>query len=89
MPLFQSCASRDFWDCYRRLPEEVQRAADKQFALFEDDPTHPSLHLKPDGGFWSVRVTDSHRALAAREGNLFFWFWIGSHDGYDRLISGR
>ena len=29
-------------------------AADKQFELFRKDPTHPSLHLKPVGGLFSV-----------------------------------
>ena len=74
MPPFESHASHEFWECYQ------------QFALFLEDPRHPSLHLKPLGGFWSVRVSGSHRALAAREGNEFFWFWIGSHDEYERLI---
>jgi len=86
MKVFKSFASRDFWDLYGQLPEPIQKAADKQFTLFEHDASHPSLRLKPVGDFWSVRVTDAYRALAVREGNEFFWFWIGNHDDYLRLI---
>ena len=49
---------------------------------------HPSIHLKPLGEFWSARVTDACRALAVREGNVFTWFWIGSHDEYEQLLRG-
>ncbi len=58
-----------------------------KYAIFEQDPRHPSLQLKPVGGFWSVRVNAAYRALAVREGNVFTWFWIGSHDDYERLIN--
>jgi hypothetical protein len=63
----------------------VQVAWDKQFSLFGKDPTHPSLHLKPVGELWSVRIK-AYRALAVQEGDIFHWFWIGSHGEYERLI---
>ena len=87
MTHFESRASSHFWRCYRALPESIQRAADKQFALFEQDPSHRSLHFKPVGDLWSVRITDAYRALAVREENVFYWFWIGPHDEYERLIT--
>ncbi|HJZ95608.1 MAG TPA: hypothetical protein VKE70_03830 [Candidatus Solibacter sp.] len=68
------------------MPSDIQRIADKQFELFQHDPSHPSLHLKIVGEMWSARVTDAYRVLAIREGNVFYWFWIGSHDDYERLI---
>ena len=77
----------EFWDCYRGLPLEIQRRADKQFALLRENPAHPSLQLKPVGEFWSCRVSEAYRALAVRDGNTFTWFWIGKHDGYERLLS--
>jgi len=67
---FSSYASGEFWEAYRRLPAEVQRAADKQFALFQQNPSHPSLHLKSIGLVWSARVTRAYRALAFREGDV-------------------
>jgi hypothetical protein len=28
-------------------------------------------------------------AVAILEGETFFWFWIGSHDEYEKLLGGR
>jgi hypothetical protein len=70
----------------RSLPE-TQRQAHKQFALFEKDPFHSSLHLKRVGEFWSVRVNQAVRAVALRDGQAFYWFWIGAHREYERIIS--
>lgn len=83
---FQSKALPEFWAFYDALPEDIRRRADKQFTLFAANAKHPSLQLKPVGWFWSVRITEGYRALALREANTFIWFWIGSHDDYDRLI---
>jgi hypothetical protein len=87
MMTFHSRASEEFWDLYKRIPRNAQRAADKQFDLFRKDPTHPSLHLKPVGGLWSARINDAYRALAVREDDVFYWFWVGPHDQYGRLIN--
>jgi len=69
------------------LPNEIQIRAEKQYALFEVNPFHPSLRLKQVGRFWSVRINDAYRALAVRTANDFVWVWIGEHDQYERLIS--
>jgi hypothetical protein len=88
MMRFESRASLEFWRLYAKLPAEIRQAADKQFEIFEQNPAHPSLHLKQVGELWSVRITDAYRALALRETNIFHWFWIGAHDQYERLIQG-
>jgi hypothetical protein len=84
---FQSRTLTRFWQRYDGLPAEIQRQADKQFALFRDNPAHRSLCLKAVGPFWSARVSGSYRALAIRDGNVFHWFWIGSHDEYEEIVS--
>jgi len=84
--LTESRASAEFWSLYGTLPWATRRAADKQFVRFCQDPGHPSLHFKQVGEFWSVRVTGDCRALAWREKSVFYWFWIGNHDEYERLI---
>jgi hypothetical protein len=83
---YQSNTLPEFWHQYDKLPKDIQRRADKQFSLFTANPLHPSIQLKPVGEVWSARVTDAYRALAIREGHVFTWFWIGSHDEYERLI---
>ena len=79
-------ASRRFWQCYAALPEPVRQLADKNFALLKSSPGHPSLHLKPVGQFWSVRIGRKHRALAVEAREALVWFWIGTHAQYDQLI---
>jgi len=86
--IFEHRTTASFWEWYHQLPEGLRDRAEKQFALLHESPSHPSLQLKPVGEFWSARVTDSHRALAVREGNEFTWFWVGSHDEYERLLKG-
>ena len=79
-------ATPRFWLCYRQLPEDVQRLADKSYALLRQNPKHPSLHFKKVGRFWSVRVGLHYRALAVDNNDELVWFWIGSHAKYDELL---
>ncbi len=83
----QYSTTSDFWQQYNALPADVQRLADKNYALLQEDSTHASLQLKEIKSLWSVRVGLHYRALAYRENEEFIWFWIGSHAEYDRLIS--
>lgn len=78
-----------FWNSYRALPVDVQRLADKNFALLKNDPYHPSLHFKcvnKNLNLWSARVGADYRALARRDSQGFHWFWIGPHAQYDKMI---
>ncbi len=77
----------DFQPLYDALPPQIQRLADKSFALLKRNPKHPSLHFKRiHGDLWSARVGRSYRALAIEGEDGFQWFWIGSHADYDDLI---
>ncbi|MDQ3397885.1 MAG: hypothetical protein M3511_08970 [Deinococcota bacterium] len=75
-----------FWERFDALPKPIQRLARKNFELLKANSSHPSLRFKKVGQYWSARVGLSHRALAVEDGADFIWLWIGSHDGYDRLI---
>lgn len=82
----------EFWRLYEQLPVEIRERADKQFALLQANPHHPSLQLKKVGEsrgqeVWSVRVTLSYRALALKRTGGYLWFWIGDHSTYESLIS--
>jgi len=83
---FRSFALPEFWKCYDGLPADVRMQADKKYALFEQEPFHPSLGLQQKGQVWTVDVGRSYRAIAYREGNDFHWFWIGSHEAYNKLL---
>ena len=76
----------EFWQHHNRLPETVQRLADKDFALLKENPHHPSLRLKRAGKFWTVRVGIHYRAVAKDRTEGLVWFWIGHHSDYDKLL---
>lgn len=87
--MIQSRTTRRFRSAFAALPEEIQTQARKTYALFRSDPNHPSLRFKkvdPEENVYSVRVGLGYRALGVFEGSMVTWFWIGSHDEYDRLI---
>jgi hypothetical protein len=79
-------ATPRFWACYRALPEDVQRLADRHYEFLKNDPRHPSLHLKKVGKLWSVRVGLHYRALAVEDSGDLLWVWIGTRADYDRLV---
>lgn len=79
-----------FRRAYTALPERVRQQAREAYRTFARDPQHPSLRLKPvhpTRPVYSARVGLGHRALAVREGDVWVWFWIGSHAEYDRLLT--
>lgn len=86
----KSAVLPSFWAEYRQLSNAVRQSARKAYRLWEENPFHPSLHFKcinSDEGIWSVRITRSYRALGILEGETVTWFWIGSHDDYERFFS--
>ena len=76
----------EFWECYEKLPHPIQELANKQFGLLKENPDHPSLHFKKVGDSWSARINLDYRAMALLEGEVCYWYWIGKHDEYERLI---
>jgi len=75
-----------FWECYKALAEPVRRTADRCYELLREDPSHPSLHFKKIGKYWSVRAGSAHRALGIEIEDGILWFWIGTHAEYERLV---
>jgi len=86
----KSRALKPFWDCFDALPSDVQALAREAFALWQDNPRHPSLHFKrvhSDAPLCSVRIGKYWRALGFREGDTVTWFWIGKHAEYDKRLA--
>jgi hypothetical protein len=82
-----SKAHADFWTCFAQLPSHIQQTARGKYALWRSDPFHSSLRFKLiKDDLWSVRITRGYRALGIREGETMYWFWIGTHAEYDRLL---
>jgi mRNA-degrading endonuclease RelE of RelBE toxin-antitoxin system len=85
-----SHTTKSFRRAFRRLPKHVQRQARDAYKLFMQNPYHNSLHFQrihPTEPVYSVRIGLDYRALGDRDEDEVTWFWIGSHEEYDKLIS--
>jgi hypothetical protein len=80
---------RSFWRLYHELPEHIRQQARAAHRLFLRDPGHPALRFKKLEGaanYWSVRVGLQYRAVGARSGDTIEWFWIGTHNDFDKVF---
>jgi hypothetical protein len=82
----KSSTTPDFWESYADLSPEIKTRAKLTYRLWQRNPRHPSLRFKKTGDVWSVRIGGGYRALAILQEDTFYWFWIGDHDSYVRLI---
>lgn len=85
----KSATLPSFWRAYEALSKEIKRSAKKAYQLWAKNPFHPSLHFKcinTEENIWSVRITRAYRAIGILEGDTVTWFWIGSHDNYERFF---
>ena len=76
----------DFWTFYNKLPKKVQNLANEKFELFKQNPNHPSLEFAKKGNVWTVNIGIHYRAIGYKEYNNIIWFWIGSHEDYNKLM---
>ena len=82
----KSSTTSEFWSGYRRIPAEIRAQARKAYRLWQENPRHPSLRFEKKGDYSSVRVSRGCRALGREHEGTLYWFWIGSHDEYERLL---
>ncbi len=71
------------------LPETIKAQAKEAYQQFKKDPYHPSLQFKrvhSNKPIYSVRVNIDYRAVGMIKDNKIVWFWIGSHNVYDKLL---
>ncbi|MDJ0730158.1 MAG: hypothetical protein QNJ33_09235 [Crocosphaera sp.] len=80
----------DFLQCFAKLPETVKQTARKNYKLWKENPTHPSLEFKRLNTreiVYSVRVGIGWRAVGVmKASDTIVWFWIGKHSEYDKLL---
>lgn len=86
----KSYLTRGFRRRFSELPAEVQDRGRQAYRLFCANPRHPSLQFKQvhaSQPIMSVRIGLGHRAVGVRRGDAIYWYWVGSHADYDRLLS--
>ena len=79
-------ASKRFWRNFAELTPDIQQLARDNYELLKSNPKHPSLHFKRVGKYWSARVGLNYRAVGIDAPEGILWFWIGTHEEYDRLF---
>ena len=80
---------RSFWSLYDKLDGNTKAAARRTYELFRENPEHGSLRFKKLGGYpdvWSVRINEQYRAVGRKQGDTVVWFWIGSHNDFDKMF---
>ena len=85
----KSRATPEFWRLYRLLPSETRRRAAKAYQLWRENPALPGLRFKRVNSqqpIYSIRIGSDYRALGIPEGDTIIWFWIGTHDEYERKL---
>jgi len=84
-----SRVTEKFLSCFAVLPDPIQAQARKAYRLWRQNPAHPSLLFKKVHAhqpIYSARVALGWRVLGLLEDDTIYWFWIGSHADYDRLL---
>ncbi len=75
-------ATEKFKKQYQKLPEAIQKEAEKQLDFLLSNPHHPSLHLKKmedSRNIWEARVTVSYRFTFQIDGDYYILRTIGTH----------
>lgn len=70
----------------RGITANIQQLARDKYALWRNDPYHLSLKFEERrNGICVVRVGNHYRALGLKESGVVVWFWIGTHEAYNRF----
>lgn len=88
--MFQARRTKRFKVLFDALPERAQHQARADYRLFAQNPAHPSLQFKRigkrDPSIYSARAGDHYRVLGILDGDAVTWFWIGTHEEYNKIV---
>lgn len=91
--MFTSRQTKHFRKLFDALPDDAKRQAQAAYKLFEENPHHPSLNFKPvptaGANAWSAMIGEHYRVLGDLEGDTIYWYWIGTHEAYNRVVKQR
>jgi hypothetical protein len=85
-----SYLDEDFIKYFKKLPERIKVRARKAYRQWKENPFDPWLQFKQvhtSKPIYSVRVNIGWRALGYKKNNTVLWFWIGSHEDYNKIIT--
>lgn len=82
--------TKEFEKRFQKLPNVIQKKAEKQEKLFRQNPFYPSLHtekLEPKGKeVWSFRIDKKYRIFFRFiNSNTVYFLTVGPHDWIYKL----
>ena len=75
--------TKNFIRDYRKLPQQIKKATDKQLELLLSNPQHPSLNIEKmqdPRNIWEGRVTKTYRFTFQLEEDTYILRKVGTHD---------
>jgi len=80
--------SKSFNDCFKNLPKIIQQKAYTDFEHMLSNPQQvglKSLYKAHDYyQVYSAQVGNGYRTLGIKVQNFYIWYWIGTHEEYNR-----
>ena len=83
--------TKAFKKLYNELPDDIKENAKKQYKLFMKSSNHPSLRTKMIGStknysfkVFEVSIDMGYRVSYFTDRNTYVWFWIGTHNSFDK-----
>jgi hypothetical protein len=86
----KSRTTAKFRKAFDRLPAVIQQQAKQAFQTWKKNPWYPSLRFKQvhqSLPIFCVRIGIDWRAVGIQSGDEIVWYWIGSHNNYNNLLS--
>jgi len=87
----KSKRTKTFKQLFDKLPDHIQGNAKKQYALFSENSSHPSLRTKRIGStrnerfkIFEVTIGMGYRATYFVDQDVYVCFWIGTHNSFDK-----
>ena len=84
-----SRTTEKFRALFALLPATIKAQAKEAYRQFKSDPYHPGLQFKrvhSSKPVYSVRINLDYRAVGIIQDSEIVWFWIGSHNVYEKLL---
>lgn len=75
--------TKNFIRDYRKLPQPMQKAVDKQLGLLLSNPKHPSLKIKKmqdPRDIWEGRTAEAYRFTFQIVNDTYVLRKVGTHD---------
>ena len=85
----KSFTSRPFARCMLSFQILCDFKLDELINCSKSTPPHPGLKFKKvnkEENIYSVTIGVGYRALGQMDGAEIVWFWIGSHEEYNKIV---